>query len=164
MNSFSNADFDITRVIDKKLIALNLNVKSKEEIIRQLVALLNEQQRLNDCEDFYTDVMWREAEGETGIGLGVAIPHGKSSSVTQTSLAIGTVANPIEWESIDDEPVSIVFLFAVTEADSDTVHLKLLQHVAKVLVYESFIKRLHAVNTSDEMLNLLQSNPGDYND
>ena len=164
MAGFSDTDFDITRVIDKNLIALNLEAKDKEDMLRQLISLLDEHGRLNNPEEFYADVLWREKEGQTGIGLGVAIPHGKSSSVNQTSLAIGTTANPIVWESIDDKPVSIVILFAVTQADSDTVQLKLLQHVAKLLVYESFIEKLYAVKTANEMLELLQSNPDDYSD
>ena len=96
--------------------------------------------------------------------MGVAIPHGKSSGVNKTALAIGTTKNDLEWASLDDEPVRIVILFAVTEGDSDVVHLKLLQHVAMLLAHESFVERLHAVKTPAEMLTLLESSPDDYDD
>ena len=132
------AEFNIANVIDEKLIALDLDVANKEEMLNRLTDLFDEQGKLNDREAFFKDVMWREGEGQTGIGMGVAIPHGKSKGVNVTSLAIGTSKQPIEWESLDDQPVSVVILFAVTEGDSDVVHLKLLQHVAMLLAHESF--------------------------
>ena len=157
-------EFNIANVIDEKLIALDLDVTTKEEMLNALTDLFEEQGKLNDRDAFYKDVMWREGEGQTGIGMGVAIPHGKSKGVNQTALAIGTTKNDLAWESLDDGPVNIVILFAVTEGDSDIVHLKLLQHVAMLLAHESFVERLHAVSTPAEMLALLESSPDDYDD
>ncbi|WP_417061708.1 PTS sugar transporter subunit IIA [Enorma massiliensis] len=157
-------EFNIANVIDEKLIALDLDVHTKEEMLNALTDLFDAQGKLNDREAFFKDVMWREGEGETGIGMGVAIPHGKSSGVNETALAIGTTKNPLTWESLDGEPVHIVILFAVTESDSDVVHLKLLQHVAMLLAHESFVEKLHAVATPQEMLTLLESSPDDYDD
>ncbi|MBY4797717.1 fructose PTS transporter subunit IIA [Collinsella sp. AGMB00827] len=153
------SEFNISSVIDQDLIALNLNVCNKTEMIESLIELLVAKGKVADRQAFYDDVMWREQEGATGIGEGVAIPHGKSPAVTQTALAIGTSRSPIVWESLDDAPVSVVILFAVTDGDSDVVHLKLLQHVAKLLAHESFIRRLHAVKSRGEMLELLTLDP-----
>lgn len=152
--------FNISNVIDEKLIALDLDVNTKEEMLNALTDLFEEQGKLNDREGFFKDVMWREGEGQTGIGMGVAIPHGKSAGVNETALAIGTSKNPLAWESLDGEPVTVVILFAVTEGDSDVVHLKLLQHVAMLLAHESFVEKLHAVTSPQEMLALLESMPG----
>ena len=157
-------EFNISNVIDEKLISLDMDVHTKEEMLERLTDLFEEQGKLNDRDSFFKDVMWREGEGQTGIGMGVAIPHGKSKGVNTTALAIGTTKNPLEWESLDDEPVTVVILFAVTEGDSDVVHLKLLQHVAMLLAHESFVEKLHAVTTPHEMLALLESNPSDYDD
>lgn len=157
-------EFNIANVIDEKLIALDLDVTTKEEMLNTLTDLFEEQGKLNDRDAFYKDVMWREGEGQTGIGMGVAIPHGKSKGVNQTALAIGTTKNDLAWESLDDGPVNVVILFAVTEGDSDVVHLKLLQHVAMLLAHESFVEKLHAVSTPAEMLALLESSPDDYDD
>lgn len=157
-------EFNISNVIDEKLVSLDMDVHTKEEMLERLTDLFEEQGKLNDRDSFFKDVMWREGEGQTGIGMGVAIPHGKSKGVNTTALAIGTTKNPLEWESLDDEPVTVVILFAVTEGDSDVVHLKLLQHVAMLLAHESFVEKLHAVTTPHEMLALLESNPSDYDD
>lgn len=156
--------FNISNVIDEKLIALELDVRTKEEMLNRLTDLFDEQGKLNDREAFFKDVMWREGEGQTGIGMGVAIPHGKSAGVNKTSLAIGTSKNMLAWESLDDEPVNVVILFAVTEGDSDIIHLKLMQRVAMLLAHESFIDQLHAVKTPHEMLTLLESDPEDFDD
>ena len=103
----TNQEFSIANVIDEKLIALDLDVHTKEEMLNRLTDLFEEQGKLNDREGFFKDVMWREGEGQTGIGMGVAIPHGKSKGVNTTALAIGTTKNPLEWESLDDEPVTV---------------------------------------------------------
>lgn len=158
------ADFSISNVIDEKLIALDMDVTTKEEMLERLTDLFDEQGKLNDRDAFLKDVMWREGEGQTGIGMGVAIPHGKSAGVNATSLAIGVSKNPLAWESLDDESVTVVILFAVTEGDSDVIHLKLLQHVAMLLAHESFVEKLHSVSSTAEMLALLESNPDDYDD
>ncbi len=158
------ADFSISNVIDEKLIALDMDVTTKEEMLERLTDLFHEQGKLNDRDAFLKDVMWREGEGQTGIGMGVAIPHGKSAGVNTTSLAIDVSKNPLAWESLDDEPVTVVILFAVTEGDSDVIHLKLLQHVAMLLAHESFVEKLHSVSSTAEMLALLESNPDDYDD
>ena len=160
----TSQEFNISNVIDEKLIALDLDVSSKEEMLTRLTDLLEEQGKLNDRKSFFDDVLWREEQGPTGIGMGVAIPHGKSSGVNQTALAIGTAKNPIEWESLEDEAVTVVILFAVTDGDSDVLHIKLLQHVAMLLAHESFAEKLHAVKTPAEMLALLESSPDDYDD
>lgn len=158
------ADFSISSVIDEKLIALDMDVTTKEEMLERLTDLFDDQGKLNDRDAFLKDVMWREGEGQTGIGMGVAIPHGKSAGVNVTSLAIGVSKSPLAWESLDDGPVTVVILFAVTEGDSDVIHLKLLQHVAMLLAHESFVEKLHSVSSTAEMLALLESNPDDYDD
>ena len=149
----TSQEFSISNVIDEKLIALDLDVNSKVEMLTRLTDLLEEQGKLNDRKSFFDDVLWREEQGPTGIGMGVAIPHGKSSGVNQTALA-----------SLEDEAVTVVILFAVTDGDSNVLHIKLLQHVAMLLAHESFAEKLHAVKTPAEMLALLESSPDDYDD
>lgn len=93
----STRGFDISNVIDQKLIALDLDVSNKVEMLERLTDLFEEQGKLNDREAFFKDVMWREGEGQTGIDMGVAIPHGKSEGVNETALAIGTSKQPSPW-------------------------------------------------------------------
>lgn len=158
------AEFDIASVIEEDLIALDLEVHDKEGMLQRLTDLLEDHGRLSDRRAFFDDVMWREGEGQTGIGMGVAIPHGKSAGVTETALAIGVAREPIAWESLDGEPVRIVILFAVAEGDSDVVHLRLLQRVAMLLAHEGFVEELHAADCPRRVLELLESDPAGYDD
>ncbi|KGH64192.1 PTS sugar transporter subunit IIA, partial [Oenococcus oeni] len=75
----------------------------------------------------------REQEGVTGVGAGIAIPHGKSKSVTRSAVAIAELSNPVVWQSLDNNPVKYVFLLAIPEG-GDVEHLKLLSELAGILM------------------------------
>ena len=103
------------------------------------------------------DVLLREKEGITGLGQGVAIPHGKSKSVINTTIAIGKSEHDIPWETLDETPIRVVILFAVRDTDASTVHIKLLQNVARFLSDDNFINDLHNAKTKDDLLKLLKN-------
>lgn len=151
--------FSIADVINPNLIKMEMEADSKEEAITELSELLYENQIITDLAGFTQDVFARETEGMTGIGHGLAIPHGKSDSVKKTSLVIGKTKRPLEWESIDEAPVQVIILFAVKNTDANTMHIKLLQKVAMLLADESFIDRLVASGTKDQMMALLAKDP-----
>lgn len=143
---------DISTVINKNKIKLNLNAKNKEEALNELADLLYKEGVLSSKEDFIKDVYLREAEGETGIGGGIAIPHGKSRSVLRTSLAIGRTKQPIEWETLDDMPISCIILFAVRDIDSTTTHIRLLGEVAGKLADDDIVNTLLKSKNPDEII------------
>lgn len=145
---------DITTVINKNKIDLNLNATNKDEAINELAELLFKEGILLSKEDFIKDVYLRELEGETGIGGGIAIPHGKSKSVLKTSLAIGRTKQPIKWETLDGEPIKCIILFAVRDVDSTTVHIKLLGEVAGKLADDDIVNKLLISNDPDEIIEL----------
>ncbi|MCQ2009491.1 PTS sugar transporter subunit IIA [Sporolactobacillus sp. STSJ-5] len=148
-------ELDIKKVINEDLIDLNLEAATKLEAIEQLIHLLYLNHCINDEKDFLEDVLNREKEGITGLGEGVAIPHGKSESVIRTSLAIGRTQKPIEWESLDGKPISTIILFAVKNTDSNVLHIKLLQRVAILLADDDVIAKFQTVRTKQELIDLL---------
>lgn len=152
-------DFSIADVITEDLITLEMEAKDKKEAILELTELLAEKGIVTDVAGFAADVFKRETEGMTGIGNGIAIPHGKSDSVSQTSLVVGKTKQPIEWESLDEEPVQVIILFAVRNTDANTMHIKLLQKVAMLLADEEFIENMISAETKAEMLELLSKEP-----
>ncbi|MEO1768637.1 PTS sugar transporter subunit IIA [Candidatus Enterococcus ferrettii] len=152
-------DFSIADVITEDLITLEMAAKDKREAIIELTELLAEKGIVTDVAGFSEDVFKRETEGMTGIGNGIAIPHGKSDSVRQTSLVVGKTKQPIEWESLDEEPVQVIILFAVRNTDANTMHIKLLQKVAMLLADEEFIENMISAETKDKMLELLSKEP-----
>lgn len=150
-----NQQFTIGDVISKELMDLEIEADTKEDVIHRLAHLLYKNGMLKDEASFVQDVFYRETEGMTGLGEGVAIPHGKSDSVLKTTLAIGKTKKPVPWESLDEQPVNVIILFAVKNTDANTMHIKLLQKVAVMLADEEFITQLKAVSTKEDMMALL---------
>src|SRR4051812_22465531 len=151
-------ELDISKVITEDLIDLNLQATTKLGVIEELTHLLYMNHCIDSEKEFIKDVLYRESEGETGLEKGIAIPHGKSDSVIKTSLAIGRTKQPVEWESLDGEPIEVIFLFAVKNSDSTTVHIKLLQKVATLLADDDILQGFQMVETKQEIMNLLSEN------
>ncbi len=133
---------NVAEVLKRERIAENLSAKTKEEALAKLTDLLFESGALSDKDAFLKDVLDREAVSTTGIGNGIAIPHGKSANVKETTVAIGRLENEVEWESVDDKPVKLIVLLAVNEEDKTGVHVKLLSGMARKLAAEQTCKRL----------------------
>lgn len=145
---------DLSTIIDENRINLELDVANKKEALDALADMLIKSGVLSSKEGFIKDVYLREAEGQTGIGGGIAIPHGKSKSVLKTSLAIGRTKKPILWESLDDEPIQCIILFAVRDVDSTTVHVRLLGEVAGKLADEEIVEKLLTSRNSKEIISI----------
>ena len=133
---------NLKKIINKDLMIINSQATDKDTILKELCLLLQEKQYINDYQSFLNDIYLREKEGVTGIGDGIAIPHGKSISVDETTVAIAVLKDEIEWETLDDQDVKVVILFAVKDTDATTTHIVLLQKVATLLARETFIKQL----------------------
>ena len=131
------------------------NAKTKEAIIQELGDLLYKNGFVSNAKAFIDDVYLREEEGETGIGQGVAIPHGKSAAVEKTTVAIAILKQDIEWETLDGEGVKVVIMFAVKDSDANTTHVLLLQQVAILLANDQFINAIKKVTSVDELCNLV---------
>lgn len=146
---------ELSKIIDKNLIRLNMETQTKEEMLLQLSELLFEEKYIDSIDHFLKDVYLREGEGQTGLGNHIAIPHGKSKSVIKTSIAIGKSKYDLDWESLDDQPVKVVILFAVKESDKTTKHLKMLSQVAVTLADDDVLEGLLTSNDPDSIIDLL---------
>ncbi len=135
-------------------IELSLSAKTKEEALDRLCDMLFESGAVNDKEAFLADVLKRESISTTGIGSGIAIPHGKSDSVIQTTAAIGRLESPVEWASVDDKPVEFIVLLAVSEEDKTGGHIKLLSEMARKLAKEENCKRLLSAKSKEEIIDI----------
>lgn len=145
---------DFGKVIKNETIELELNGTNKEEVLEELTDLLIKDGAISDREGFLKDVFEREAVSSTGIGGYVAIPHGKSKSVKTTSIAMGRTKEGIEWESLDGLPVRFIILFAVTEEDKNTTHIKLLSKIAGTLADEDVCKELLTVESTEDIVKI----------
>lgn len=145
---------DISRILTPRRVNLALNATSKEEAINELTDLLVSDGAISDRAAFIADVWLREAEGSTGFENHIAIPHGKSSAVRQTTLAIGRTRQDIPWETLDGSQVRCIILFAVRLEDQNTTHIRLLSQVASALADDEVIARLLAENDPGNIIRL----------
>lgn len=141
-------------LINEDLIIMNLPAADKDTAIRLLAEKAAAAGRVNDVEAFRQAVLHRETEYSTGMGFGVAIPHGKSAAVTEPLLMYATVSQ-MDWQSLDDAPVDMIFLIGVPADDASTVHLKILANLSRRLMKEAFRTELRAAATPDEVLAVL---------
>ncbi|MBX4731951.1 PTS sugar transporter subunit IIA [Klebsiella pneumoniae] len=132
---------DISTVLNVKNIKLNMTARTKEEVIEELTDLLIQDGAVTNKEDFIRDVWLREELGSTGFENHIAIPHGKSSGVSRTALAIGRTQHAIPWETMDGSDVRCVILFAVCLVDQNATHIRLLAQVSGSLADEDIIAK-----------------------
>lgn len=143
---------DLRNIIDEKVIVTDLKVKNKEEAILKMANLLMENGYVNDVESFIADIYEREKEGVTGIGNGIAIPHGKSKSVNKVGIAIANLHEPIVWESLDNQDVSTIFLFCVSDDNEFAKnHLVLLSRIAAKLADDDLLKKVKSAKKANEI-------------
>lgn len=144
----------LTDVINEDLILMDIDANKKEDVLKELALNLKEKDYIIDTQKFLEDVMYRESLGETGIGNYIAIPHGQSDSVRKSTITIGKLKKVIEWESLDDNGVKVVILFAVeNDAEYAKKHLKLLAEVARKLADEKILENLLNSKTKNEVIN-----------
>ncbi|MNP18609.1 PTS system mannose-specific EIIBCA component [compost metagenome] len=112
---------------------------------------------VTDVEQYVQAVLTREESSSTGIGFGVAIPHGKANGVTRASLAFARLSEPTEWQSLDDEPVKIVFMIAVPAENVGNEHLQILVSLSRKLIHEEFRDSLLQAQTAEEVIEILKN-------
>ena len=144
----------ITDLLDKRSISLDAAPKSKEEALNDAVALMEAAGRLNDVEGYRRQVFAREEESTTGVGEGIAIPHGKCSSVNTPGLAAMVIKNGVDFDSLDGEPVTLLFLIAAPDTE-DNIHLDVLSKLSMMLMDEKFTTSLRNAGTVDEFLDII---------
>ena len=145
----------LDEIVHPELLVVDSEATNKAEILNELGTLLHEKGYIKNVRAFLDDVYLREEEGETGIGQGIAIPHGKSPAVSTTTVAIATLKEGIEWETLDEQEVKVVILFAVKDSDANTTHILLLQQIAILLANDQFIKQIKEVQTKEELFDLI---------
>ncbi|EIW8473477.1 PTS sugar transporter subunit IIA [Klebsiella pneumoniae] len=148
---------DISTVLNVKNIKLNMTARTKEEVIEELTDLLIQDGAVTNKEDFIRDVWLREELGSTGFENHIAIPHGKSSGVSRTALAIGRTQHAIPWETMDGSDVRCVILFAVCLVDQNATHIRLLAQVSGALADEDIIAKLLVESDPHKIIALFNS-------
>ena len=135
-------------------IDLNGKVTGKNEALDAMVALMAKSGKINDVEKYRKGVDAREEEGTTGIGEGIAIPHCKSDAVSRPGLAAMVIKDGVDFDALDGEKVSLIFLIAAPNTE-DNVHLDVLSKLSVLLMDENFTSGLRNAKTVEEFLSVI---------
>ena len=144
----------ITDLLDARSISLDGAPKSKSEALDQIVDLMVKSEKINDKEAYRKQVHAREEESTTGIGEGIAIPHGKCDAVTKPGLAAMVVKDGVEFDSLDGEPVTLMFLIAAPNTE-DNIHLDVLSKLSVLLMNEEFTESLRNASSVEEFMSII---------
>ena len=141
----------ITDLLSTSAIKLNGVAHSKEEVINQMVDLMANNGNIINKEEYKRVVKEREEEGTTGIGEGIAIPHGKTNAVSKPGLSAMVIPNGVNFDSLDGQPAKLIFLIAAPNT-KDNVHLDVLSRLSTLLMDTEFRKELLNAETPAEFM------------
>ena len=146
----------ITPLLNENLLNLNLKIDNKEDTLKEMVSLLKRENKIQSQDKFLAKIIEREREGSTGFGRGIAVPHGKSETVNELSLAIGRSKDGIEYQSMDGKKVKLIFMVADYQGYSPE-YLKLVSKLVHWLREDTFRKNLLKAESKSEFIGLFKN-------
>ena len=148
---------NLTSLLHIGHVAVDVEVSSKEALIDKLIEMIADHPLIVDVGADKKAVIERENMMSTGVGKGLALPHAKTKAVGGMIGALVTTSSPVEYGSLDNEPVRIVFLL-VGKLDSKSLHVRILSRVSRVMNSEAVRQQILAAKTSDELLTIISQN------
>lgn len=146
----------LTQILQPTCVKVPLENKQKQAVITELVDLLEDNKLLSDKKVVLDAVLTREKTRSTGIGSGIAIPHGKCNGVKELVMAIGIADEPIDFESVDGKPVTIIILL-VSPADQTGPHIQALARISRLMLDEQFRQDLEKSTSPEQVYEILSS-------
>ncbi|PFL59982.1 PTS mannose transporter subunit IIABC [Bacillus cereus] len=145
----------LTDITNLELIETDLKGETRDDIIDEMIQKLKHVGALHSVTEFKQAIMNREQESTTGIGINIAIPHGKSDAVRKPSVVFGIKQSGVDWKSLDGTEAKLIFMIAVPKDNEGNQHLKILQMLSRKLMNDSYRERLLSVQTKEEAYKLL---------
>ena len=145
----------IISLLDKKHVFANLESTNKTEILKTLVASFKDDVDADELDAIEDAILEREKIMSTGVGKGLAIPHGKSTGINDSHVAFALLDSPVDYEAIDGEPVSMVFLLA-GPSSSNSLHIKMLSRISRMMNNNTFRDKLKKCSTPEEIINVFE--------
>ena len=155
-NRFWELKMILTQILQPTCVKAPLEGQDKDSVITELVDILSENGLLEDRDTVLEAVMTREATRSTGIGSGIAIPHGKCSGVKDLVMALGIAEKPVDFASIDSRPVSIIILLG-SPLDRTGPHIQALARISRLMLDEDFKNKLAGATSAVEAFELIRS-------
>ena len=153
----------ITDILTEQLIRIQLPGTAKDEILNAMIDLASTSDKVSDTEKMRAAIFEREKIMSTGVGSGFAIPHGKTDAVSDIVAALAITAHPIDYQSLDEQPVRIVFLL-VGRDNMVGPHIKLLSRISRLMNKEDFRKKLLDAASPSEIHHLFKQEEAAYSE
>jgi fructose-specific phosphotransferase system IIA component len=144
----------LSNILDETCIKVPLDARDKTSAIVELVDLLASNGTVRDRDELVKAVLAREETRSTGIGKGLAVPHGKSAACDRLIMAVGKPATPIDFKSVDGQPVDVIVLLA-SPPDQTGPHIQALARISRLMLMEPFRKAVIAARTSNELYEVI---------
>ncbi|ADO59286.1 PTS fructose transporter subunit IIABC [Paenibacillus polymyxa] len=145
----------LTDIVTMDLINLDLEGTTQDAVIDEMIGALERNGAVSSASGFKQAILDREKESSTGIGMNIAIPHGKSEAVLKPSVVFGVKRSGVDWKSMDGSEAKLIFMIAVPRNSKDNAHLKVLQMLSRKLMDDHFREALLAVTTKEDAYQLL---------
>lgn len=155
-NESSRMEITLSTILEPACIELNLEVKDKNDALHRMVDILARNGHVTDKTAITNVIVDRERLMSTGIGNGVALPHGKTTAVDRSMAALATLSTPIDFDALDDKPVSIILLLVGTEGNVG-LHLRLLSRISRMVGSDQFRSALMAARSIEDVRALFAS-------
>lgn len=154
-------NMNIVSLLAKDTINPCLDVTDKEELLDKLIDALDSKVDEEDLERIREAVLQRESIMSTGVGKGLAIPHGKAKGLDRSYAAFALLNRPVEYDAIDDRPVRMVFLLVGPESEN-SIHIKMLSRISRLMNNEEFRRKLQQCGTAEEIMDTFQEEEERY--
>ena len=153
----------ISDILSENAIEVGLKVTDKDDAISKIISIGARSNKILDIEKVTQVIFERERLVSTGVGKGFAIPHGKTDLITDIVAAFTVLKEPVDFDSIDGEPVSFVFLLIGKESLLNT-HIKLLSRISRLMNKDEFREKLLELKTKEQVLELFKEEEKNYFD
>jgi len=151
----------ITDILTEQFVRTNLPGSTKDEVLDAMIEIASASERVTDKEKVRNAILEREKIMSTGVGSGFAIPHGKTDAVNDIVGAFAVTSQPIDYKSLDEQPVRIIFLL-VGRDNMVGPHIKLLSRISRLMNKEDFRNKLLAAATPSQILDLFKQEEASY--
>ncbi|WP_164505057.1 PTS sugar transporter subunit IIA [Companilactobacillus hulinensis] len=147
----------ILELLNKDQMSFDIKEDDQLAVIKDMAGMFLKTGVIDNVDDYVDSVLEREKTGTTGIGGGIAIPHGKSKSVKESSVAFAKLSKPVKWNALDGKDVSIIFMLSIPAESASNEHLKLLSLLAQSLMDDDVIEALDKATTKDDIINIFKN-------
>lgn len=148
---------EILDLLNTNQMSFNIEATTKVDAIREIAQMFLKDGVITDVDQYVDSVMEREKTGTTGVGEGIAIPHGKSDAVKTSSIAFAKLSHPVDWDALDGKDVTTIFMLSIPGGSESKEHLRVLSLLAQSLMDDDVIEALKVAKTKDDIINIFKN-------